>query len=266
MNGSASALSLQAEIDAAMDAVRSTPEAIAPRMALFQLSAICGNWRRSMTQLETMEKLDDECAVLVRTYGRLIAAESIRTRVFAGEETPVAFGKPPAWLAMMAEALVLDRKGDTASAQALRETARQDAAARSGTLGTAPFQWIMDADPRVGAALEVVVDGQYRWLPLDHLAELRAAPPKAMRDLAWQPVTLRLRTGTELAAFVPSRYPGSESDPDDAVRLCKETRWIDKNGEQWGLGQRLFASDVGDHPFLDIRRLRFDDAGPDDDG
>jgi type VI secretion system protein ImpE len=258
--------SMQAEIEAAMDAVRSTPEAIAPRMALFQLSAVCGDWRRSKTQLETMEKLDGECAMLARTYGRLIEAEQVRDRVFAGNERPVAFGEPPAWLAMMAEALRLDSQGSSESAQALRATARQQTSARPGALESEAFQWIMDADPRIGAALEVIIDGQYRWLPLDHLVELRAAPPKAMRDLVWQPVTLRLATETELAAFVPSRYPGSETHPDDAIRRCQETRWIDKNGEQWGVGQRLFASDLGDHAFLDIRRLRFDDAGPAGDG
>lgn len=258
--------SLREEIETAAASVRSAPEAIAPRMALFQLAAVCGDWRRARTQLETMEKLDDECTMLSRTYGRLIAAEAVRERVFAALERPVAFGQPPAWLAMMAEALALDRQGSATAAQALRATARQETSARSGTLESVAFRWIMDADPRIGGALEVVVDGQYRWLPLDHLKELRAEPPKAMRDLVWQPVTLRLTTETELAAFVPSRYPGSESDPDDAIRLCKETRWVDRKDEQWGIGQRLFASDLGDHAFLDIRRLRFSEPGPDDGG
>ena len=144
--------------------------------------------------------------MLSRTYGRLIEAEAVRERVFAALERPVAFGQPPAWLAMMAEALALDRQGNATAAQALRATAREETSARSGTIESAAFHWIMDADPRIGAALEVVVDGQYRWLPIDHLKELRAEPPKAMRDLVWQPVTLRLTTETELAAFVPSRY------------------------------------------------------------
>lgn len=258
--------SLQTELETAMNAVRSMPEAIAPRMALFQISAVCGDWRRSTTQLETMGKLDDECAMLSVTYRRLIATEAVRQRVFAGDERPVAFGEPPAWLALMVEALAVEAKGDAATAHALRETARQEAPARSGTLDGHAFEWIMDADPRLGAALEVVIDGQYRWLPLEHLVELRATPPKAMRDLVWQPVTLRLTTETELPAFVPSRYPGSEAHPNDAIRMCKETDWIDKGGEQWGIGQRLLASDLGDHAFLDIRRLRFAETGSGGDG
>lgn len=257
---------LSAEIAATMDAVRSAPEAVAPRMALFQLASVTGDWRRARAQLETMAKLDAECTLLVHTYTRLIDAEAVRIRVFAGEEQPVAFGQPPSWLAMMAQAIVLDRKGDPEGAHALRQTARQDTPARPGNLNGQPFEWIMDADPRLGATLEVIVEGQYRWLPLDHVAELRANPPSSVQDLIWQPVTLRVMTGTELVAFIPSRYPGSENHSDDEIKICRETRWIEKGAEQWGLGQRIFATDQEDFAILDVRRLSFDASEQDVDG
>jgi type VI secretion system protein ImpE len=258
--------SLQAEVETAMQAVRSSPEAIEPRMALFQLAAVTGNWARARSQLETMARLDAECAVLARTYMRLIDAEAVRGRVFAGEEQPVVFGAPPAWLAMTARALALNRTGDAAGAHALRETAREATPARGGTLDGSDFAWIADADPRIGAALEVVIDGQYRWLPFEHLVELRARPPKAMRDLVWQPVTLVLANGSELAAFIPGRYPGSEGSGDDAIRLARETRWVENGTEQWGLGQRLLSTDQDDYALLDVRRLRLADSAAGDDG
>lgn len=252
---------LAGELAAAMAAVRSSPQAIEPRMALFQLACVVGQWDRARAQLDTMAQLDAELLLLSRIYGRLIDAEAMRRRVFAGSEQPVALGEPPAWLAMMAQALQLDERGEAAAARELRQRGRQDAAARPGTIGTDAFAWIMDADPRLGPTLEVIIEGQYRWLPLDALEELRAEAPKAMRDLVWQPVALRLAGGSELAAFVPTRYPGSELEDDDAVRLAKETRWIEKDGEQWGFGQRLLATDGGDHAFLDIRALRFGGGG-----
>lgn len=254
------------ELAAAMAAVRSAPQALEPRMALFQLSCVVGNWERARSQLDTVAKLDAETVLFARTYGRLIDAEATRARVFAGAEQPVAFGEPPAWLAMMARALRLDADGEAARARELRERACEVAAARAGAVGDEPFAWLMDADPRLGPTLEAVVEGQYRWLPLDLLEELRAEAPKAMRDLVWQPVALRLARGRELHAFVPVRYPGSESADEDAVRLAKETRWTGEGGEQRGLGQRVLATDAGDHAFLDVRRLRFGDAttaGPD---
>jgi type VI secretion system protein ImpE len=248
---------LSDDIDTAMAAVRSSPQAIEPRMALFQLACVVGQWDRARAQLDTMAQLDPEFLLLARIYGRLIDAEATRRRVFAGSEQPVALGEPPAWLAMIAQALQLGARGDAAAARELRERGRQDAGARSGTIGADPFAWIMDADPRLGPTLEVIVEGQYRWLPLDRLEELRAEAPKAMRDLVWQPVALRLTGGNELTAFVPTRYPGSELENIDAVRLAKETRWTEREGEQWGFGQRLLATDLGDHAFLDIRALRF---------
>jgi type VI secretion system protein ImpE len=257
---------LSTEIATTMDAVRSAPAAIAPRMALFQLATVTGDWRRARTQLETMAKLNAECALLVHTYTRLIDAEAVRIRVFAGEEQPVAFGQPPSWLAMLAQAIMLDRQGDSEAAHSLRQTARQDTPARPGKLDGQPFEWIMDADPRLGATLEVIVEGHYRWLPLDHIAELRANPPNSVQDLVWQPVTLRVMTGTEIAAFIPSRYPGSESHSDDKIKLCRETRWIEKGDEQWGLGQRIFATEREDFAILDVRRLSFDNSEQDIDG
>lgn len=253
---------LREEISAAMAAVRASPQAAAPRMALFQLACVVGDWERARAQLDTLAKLDPEYTLLARVYGRLIGAEATRRRVFAGAEQPVALGEPPAWLAMMAQALRLDDRGEAAGARALRERARQEAAARPGRIEDEDFAWAMDADPRLGPTLEVVVDGQYRWLALDGLRELRAEAPRAMRDLVWQPATLLLAGGGELGVFVPARYPGSELEEDDAVRLAKETRWIDRDGEQWGLGQRVLTTDLGDHAFLDLRRLRFAEEAP----
>ena len=263
---SRSARSLQDDTAAAVAAVRSSPEATGPRMALFQLAAVCGNWQRARTQLDAMAALDAECGPLAQAYGRLVDAEAVRARVFAGSEKPVALGPPAAWLAMMAEALALDGAGQAESAQALRDAALAAAPACPGTLDGAAFAWLMDADPRIGPVLEVVVEGQYRWLPLDAVRALRAEAPKAMRDVVWRPVSLQLAGGQGLLAYVPARYPGTEQHADDALRLGRETRWTDQRGVQSGLGQRMFASDQGDHPFLDLRELRLDDAGSRDGG
>ena len=251
---------LREEIEGAVAAIRAEPAAVAPRMALFQLACVVGDWERARTQLDTLVKLDSDYTLLARVYGRLIEAEATRARVFAGSEQPVAFGEPPTWLAMMARALQLGATAGADQARELREQARNEAAARRGKIGDDTFAWLMDADPRLGPALEVVVDGQYRWLPLELLRELRAEAPRTMRDVVWQRATLLLVNEIELGVFVPVRYPGSEAEEDDAVRLAKETRWVERDGEQWGLGQRMLATDAGDYPFLDIRRLRFIDA------
>jgi type VI secretion system protein ImpE len=119
----------------------------------------------------------------------------------------------------------------------------------------------MDADPRFGPTLEVVVEGHYRWLPMSAVRELRAEPPEAMRDLVWQPATLSLANGSELKVFIPARYPGAETEADDRLRLGHATEWRERaHGQAWGAGQRLFATDSDDIAFLEVRRLRFDET------
>jgi type VI secretion system protein ImpE len=249
---------LAGAVASAMDAVRTAPQAIGPRMGLFQLACVTGDWKRARTQLDTMAKLDAETMLLARVYGRLVEAEEARARVFAGAERPVALGAPPSWLAMLAQALELSARGQRTAAADLRRRALEEAPANPGDVGDRAFAWAMDADPRLGPTLEVVVEGQYRWLPLPHLRELRADPPKALRDMVWQPVSLELANGSELKAFVPVRYPGTEAAADDGLRLARATTWRPGDGEeQWGQGQRLLATDVEDVAFLELRRLRF---------
>jgi type VI secretion system protein ImpE len=254
---------LDAALGAVMDEVRAKPSALAPRLALFQLAALVGDWSRAAKQLQALAEIDAEAAPMAQTYAAAIEAESVRRAVFAGAERPVCLGEPPAWMAMLSEALALDERGAGTAAGELRERALAEAEAVAGTANGAPFAWIMDADVRLGPILELVVDGRYRWLPLAQLRELRADPPKDHTGLIWARVGLTLRGGGEIAALVPVRYPGSEQVADPQVRLGRLTTWADEPGGQFGSGQRIMATDAGDHPFLELRRIRL---GPADDG
>jgi type VI secretion system protein ImpE len=252
---------LAEQVAAAVDTIRANPQALAPRMALFQLDCVTGVWQRARAQLATMAKLDPEAALFAQLYERLIQSEGEREAVFAGRVPPVAVGEPSAWMAMLAKALEFEAKGDAASARDFRARALEEAPARPGSIDGADFAWIMDADPRLGPTLEVVVDGNYRWLALENVLRLRAPPPKALRDAVWQKVDLTLANKSEIRAFVPVRYPGSASHPNEAVQLARLTIWEnDEDETERGYGQRLLATDAGDRALLDLRRLEFTSA------
>lgn len=253
---------LGAAMRVVMDEVRATPSALAPRLALFQLAALAGEWSRASKQLQAVSELDAEAAPMAQVYAAAIEAEAVRRAVFAGTERPVCLGEPPAWMAMLGEALALDARGAGAAAGELRGRALDEAVAVAGEVDDAPFAWMMDADVRLGPVLELVVDGRYRWLALTQLRELRAEPPKDHKDLVWAPVRLTLVGGGELAALMPVRYPGSEQAVEPRVRLGRLTIWADAAGGQFGSGQRIMATDAGDHPLLEIRRIRLG-AAPD---
>lgn len=247
---------LDKALAAAMEEVRSAPNVLAPRLALFQLASVAGDWSRAARQLDAMAALDPEAAMMSKVYQGLIDAEAERTKVLSGSAGPVCLGEPPEWLAQLSLALALDAKGVGEAAAAARESALEQAEPSAGEIDGSPFSWIMDADPRFGPVLEVIVNGSYRWLPFTHLKELRSDAPSDLKDLVWLPVHLSFRQGYEVHAFVPVRYPASEKEPDMAVKLARATSWSAVGEEvQFGLGQRLLATDNEDHPLLDIRRV-----------
>jgi type VI secretion system protein ImpE len=41
------------------------------------------------------------------------------------------------------------------------------------------------------------------------------------------------------------------------LKLARKTEWLDKAGVQVGLGQRIFATDAGEYPLLEVRTMEF---------
>ena len=57
----------------------------------------------------------------------------------------------------------------------------------SGTIDGKPFEWIADADPRLGPIMEAMVDGKYYWVPFTRLSRLDIEAPADLRDQVWMP-------------------------------------------------------------------------------
>jgi type VI secretion system protein ImpE len=65
-------------------------------------------------------------------------------------------------------------------------------------------------------------------------------------------------------ALVPTRYPGSESHADAALRMARKTDWTQASENTYiGLGQRMFATDAADYALMDVRRIQLDSATQD---
>jgi len=85
--------------------------------------------------------------------------------------------------------------------------------------------------------------------------------PADLRDLVWAPAQLVWTNGGEASGHIPVRYPGSESSTDGAVRLARKTEWQELPDETFiGVGQRVFATDEGEHPLLPCRVIDFQAA------
>ncbi|WP_323005179.1 type VI secretion system accessory protein TagJ [Pseudorhodobacter sp.] len=226
------------------------------RVFLFQLLSVMGDWKRAITQLKVSAELDALATPMAQTYREGIICEVYREKVFSGEKDPLVFGEPQEWVALLIEALKVQAAGRIADAAALRARAFEAAPAVAGTLNDAPFEWVADADMRLGPVLEVVVNGRYFWLPFNQIGSITAEAPADLRDCVWTPVKLTLRNGGDIVALIPTRYAGTADHGSAAEKLARETNWIDIGADTFlGRGQRLLATDAGDTALMDLRSL-----------
>ena len=229
------------------------------RIFLFQLLAVMGQWDRALTQLEVASELDSGALPMRQTYREVLRCELLRRDVFAGRGSPLIFGEPAEWMAFFIRALQACGEGKLAEARRLRDRALEDAPATAGTIDDRPFEWIADADARLGPTLEAIMNGKYYWVPFSRLSEIQIEKPTDLRDVAWMPVTLTFANGGQSVAFVPTRYPGSEASPDPRIVMARSTEWshpADDDEIPLGLGQRLLATDQAEFSFMDVRVVK----------
>jgi len=249
--------------------VRKNPADARLRVFLFQLLAVRGDWDRALTQLKVASDLDATTVAMLKTYQEALRCEVLRAEVFAGRRTPLLFGKPAEWMALLVEAMRLTATEKYEEARSLRERAFEGAPAMAGTIDDQPFAWIADADSRLGPLLEAIVNGRYYWIPFSRIKELRIEKPQDLRDVAWMPASLSLANGGDVVAFIPTRYPGSETAKDPRLVMARSTEWLERPADTFlGLGQRLWTTDQGEHALMDVRVVRIDspeaDAGSPD--
>ena len=181
--------------------------------------------------------------------------------MFAGARGPLLFGEPEPWIAMLMQSLTMLGSGQSAQAAELRAKALEEAPAAAGTMNGEPFEWIADADSRLGPMLEVLLSGAYYWVPMHRIASVTIEPPGDARDLVWLPAEFRWTNGGEAMGLIPSRYPGSERAEDPAVRLARRTEWQQVGPETYlGLGQRVLTTNAAELGLLELRELRFTGA------
>ena len=238
-----------------IEEVRANPGDVGVRMFLFQMCALLGEWDRAKAQLETIAKLDPEARMLSVAYSQCIAAEAERAKVFAGEEPATILAKVE-WGAALAAALQARQKG-AGNAEALYAQVFDTAPTTAGTTDAGrDFDWIADADPRLGPVTEAIIAGRYGLMPFCALESLTINPPLDLRDTIWIEAEFGLAQGARVAGFIPLRYPGSETADDAAIVRGTATDWVADGSGEHPLGHRLFAfSDGSEIPVQQLREL-----------
>ena len=217
------------DAEAALSAhLRDHPTDVASRTFLFELLCFSGQYDRAEKQLGVLSQGGKEAEMGAVLYYSALHAEKTRHDIFRKEEYPsVAAAASPA-----------------------------------GTLNGKPFQSIRDADPAIGARLEVYAAGAYLWIPFQHIASLHMEPPRRLRDTLWSPafvLTGPSFQGTDIGeVLLPAVYPFSWKSEDQSVWLGRATEWVsDDKGHEYPVGQKVVVVDDEEVPLLEIRSLEF---------
>jgi len=236
--------------------VRAFPQDAKLRVFLFQLLCVLGQWERALNQLNVSLELDAGTLPMVQTYREAIVCETLRMQVFAGQKVPMLFGEPETWVALLIEAMLREGRGEPNAARQLREQALEQAPATSGTVDGQAFNWIADADMRLGPTLEAIINGRYYWLPWSRLSKVDIDPPEDLRDAVWMPAHFGFTNGGDVVGLIPTRYPNTDLAVGDLLALSRRTDWLEPApGVFTGLGQRLITTDSADHGLMDLRSV-----------
>jgi type VI secretion system protein ImpE len=241
--------------------IRRDPSDAKLRIFLFQLLCVTGQWERALNQLNVAAELDPGALAMAEMYREAVQCERLRAEVFAGQKSPMIFGEPEQWLALLIESLLTRERSGGDHAEELRTRAFDEAPATGGSIEGQAFEWIADADMRLGPICEAIINGRYYWVPFARLSRIDLEKPTDLRDLVWMPAHFQFSNGGESVGLIPTRYPGSESSTESGIRLARVTTWNEQSPDMFvGLGQRLFTTDHGDHAIMDVRTILLGDA------
>jgi len=209
--------------------LRDNPTDMAQRTFLFELLCFSGDYDRAEKQLVVLAQGNADREMGAVLYYSALHAERTRHRMFAEQEFPKD----------------------------------NPAASPSGTLNGRPFQSLRDADPDLGARLEVFAAGAYLWIPFEHISSVEMDRPHRLRDTLWIPALVQTGPSfksTELGeVLIPALYPFSWKHPDEAVWLGRLTAWaVDERGTEYPSGQKILLLDGKEEvPLLEVRSIQF---------
>ena len=214
------------------DEVRSNPLDTKPRTFLFELLCFAGNFDRAEKQLDFLAGSGGNTAAGALLYRSALHAERTRRDLFSKREFP-------------------------------EQTSPVEP--RRGTWNGQPFSELRDADPRVGANLEVYIAGSYTWIPMKYMEQLEMEKPENLRDLIWARARVETSSAFRLQdlgeVLIPVLAPFSSEQEDGSVQLGRTTVWeaVEEEAQEVPFGQRMMWIDGEEVPLLEIRSIVWDE-------
>jgi type VI secretion system protein ImpE len=208
--------------------LRDNPRDAKSRTFLFELLCFSGQYDRAEKHLNVLAEGSKENEMGAVLYFSALHGERSRHEIFRKEEFPASQPKP----------------------------------SPPGKLNGKAFTSIVDADPQIGARLEVFAAGAYLWIPFEHISSIQVQAPKKLRDTLWmQAFVLTGPTfhGTDIGeVMIPAVYPFSWNSPEQSLWLGRSTEWVsDGNGTEFPVGHKVFVVDGEEIPLAEVQSIEF---------
>jgi type VI secretion system protein ImpE len=219
---------LRDAISALGQEVRSNPLDAERRTFLFELLLFGGEYDRAEKHLDLLAGAGANAAAGSLLYRSALHAERTRQSMFRNGELPPA--------------------GESLS--------------QAGVCDGKPFNELTDADPRIGANLEVFLAGSYTWIPMRYVARVEMQPPANLRDLIWINARLETTSGFPIQdigeVLLPAMAPLSSTHPEEVIQLGRECAWEpDQRYGEIPFGAKTFLIDGEERPLLGLRTIEW---------
>lgn len=244
------------QLQAITSRIKAEPLDASHRMALANLRLLMADYTKALQQMQAACRIEPQWQPSAYLAKTLIQAEQLRTAVFNGKIKPDLVLPPPAWLPAMIDALAA---GHHAAAD-MRAEALEQAEENPGVLnGNQSFEWLTDGDSRLGPVFEVIIAGNYYWIPMEQVCEIQFQPIERPLDLLWRAIKINCH-GTQIVeriCHMPMRYPIKEGQTPSNQYA---TQWfeIPEMENAWtGVGQRLWFTDQTTLPIEQACSIKF---------
>jgi type VI secretion system protein ImpE len=252
-----SAGQLQDAIMAQLAEVKHHPADSARRGFLCELLCFAGNLDRVDLHLDTISNQEPQSALGISLFRHLVRAEQSRQEFYTAGHLPEFLDQPTPVLRLNLEASILLREGKLQDAARLLAQAEEQRPKLAGTCDGQAFTDIRDLDDLTAPFFEVLTsNGKYYWIPMERVELVEFHAAVRPRDLLWRQAHMIVRGGPDGEVYLPTLYAGSQSDPDDQIRLGRTTDWRGGEGAPVrGFGQRTFLVGDVDRPILEMKEL-----------
>ncbi len=215
---------LQEAIAQLQQNIQGNPNDCEAQFLLFELLALSEDFDGAESALRTVSALDAETSNTVDFFIGILQAERLRYNFWVNAEgSPSAIFEPPTYASAFIDAHFYLHANQVSEAESTLQAGWEQVPQRSGTLNNEPFTAIRDLDDILGPFLEIIVPGQYFWVPFDHIQRLDIPPLRSYPDTIWMPVDINFVGGRSGNAWIPSLYSGTGHNQDGKIQFGRMT-------------------------------------------